>query len=597
VFFLLGFVAAVVEARADDPIGAKANGRVVEGKIVAAGNKPIEGATVLFGPPPVSIALVEGVTAMTDAQGLYRADLAKFPWSTGMIQAFVLAPGYKAADRKIEAGTGTPTANFELTAEPWKETQVRMEHSSGGPVAGEVITCSVGGVIWSRFKTDTLGCCRIAMPRYLGMRLSTEPKDARPIEAYLRGAKDDPASITLAVLPAIWGRVLDAEGWPVPDAAVGRWLTFDADGTGEMQFFIGEAVAITDRGGNFVIAPKLELRFYMSRPTPRLEALCFADPSFRSMCHQFFEPNRPIRVAYQLFEPNRPVEPMIVTLKPSRRVRVPISRSFVTAKRETELYSEISITPCKDIPDWRFFLIMRGLKPKGGSPTQADETVLEEYLPEGTYQLEVSLRDAKTYESLGKARREIVVPRGEGPLDLPPLALEQPDFQQLIGKPAPEIDATDLDTGRPVKLADFRGKVVVLDFWGYWCGVCVANMPHLMELKRKFEGRPLVILALHDQSVQSRPIYDRKIAAARERIWGGLDLPFRVLVDRPEPKKPDDFGPEGTGTTIVHYGITGFPTLFVIDRDGTMIGQVGHSQHDQLESLVRELVEKAELVH
>jgi hypothetical protein len=42
----------------------------------------------------------------------------------------------------------------------------------------------------------------------------------------------------------------------------------------------------------------------------------------------------------------------------------------------------------------------------------------------------------------------------------------------------------------------------------------------------------------------------------------------------------------------VRYGITGFPTLFVIDSDGTMIGQVGHSEHDRLESLVGGLVEK-----
>ena len=105
------------------------------------------------------------MTATTDGQGHYRADLGKFPWSTGMIQAFVLIPGYKAAERKIEAGTGTATANFEMAAEHWKETQVRIEDSSGRPVAGELITCSVGGVIWSRFKTDALGVvgsrCRI----------------------------------------------------------------------------------------------------------------------------------------------------------------------------------------------------------------------------------------------------------------------------------------------------------------------------------------------------------------------------------------------------------------------------------------------------
>jgi hypothetical protein len=65
------------------------------------------------------------------------------------------------------------------------------------------------------------------------------------------------------------------------------------------------------------------------------------------------------------------------------------------------------------------------------------------------------------------------------------MALEVPDSQKVVGKPRPEIDASDLVTGRPVRLADFLGKVVLPDFWGCWCGVCVANMPHLVELSRR----------------------------------------------------------------------------------------------------------------
>ncbi len=186
------------------------------------------------------------------------------------------------------------------------------------------------------------------------------------------------------------------------------------------------------------------------------------------------------------------------------------------------------------------------------------------------------------------------MPSGEGPLDLPPLKLQTPGIQQMVGKPAPEIEAADLDTGQPVRLADFRGKVIVLDFWGYWCGPCIWNMPHLAELQREFAGRPLVILAMHDQSVQSRAEYDRKIAMARRRAWGGRDLPFRVLLDRPDPKKADDRDLEGTGATVKRYDIREFPSLFVIDQNGRLVEQVWFSGHDRLESLVRELVKKTE---
>lgn len=115
-----------------------------------------------------------------------------------------------------------------------------------------------------------------------------------------------------------------------------------------------------------------------------------------------------------------------------------------------------------------------------------------------------------------------------------------------------------------------------------------------MELQRTFEGRPLAIVALHDSSVQSRAEYEPKIATVRERFWGGRDLPFRVLLDRPDPEQAEDVGVEGTGATIRRYGVSSFPTLFVIDRDGTMVEEVRFSDHERLASLVRELLERAE---
>jgi hypothetical protein len=119
-------------------------------------------------------------------------------------------------------------------------------------------------------------------------------------------------------------------------------------------------------------------------------------------------------------------------------------------------------------------------------------------------------------------------------------------------------------------------------------------MPRLMDLQQKFKGRPLAIIALHDQSVQSRAEYDQKIGPARRIMWSGRDLPFRVLLDSPDPKKPEDRDPEGTGTTVNRYAIKGFPTIVVIGPDGTLVDQGVFANHDRLETLVRALVEKAE---
>jgi hypothetical protein len=92
--------------------------------------------------------------------------------------------------------------------------------------------------------------------------------------------------------------------------------------------------------------------------------------------------------------------------------------------------------------------------------------------------------------------------------------------------------------------------------------------------------------------VRTRAEYDRRIDTIRRRAWGGRDLPFGVLLDRPDPRKADDRDPEGTGTTVSRYGIQGFPTLLVIDGNGTIVDQVGHWEHARLESLVEGLLEK-----
>ncbi len=73
----------------------------------------------------------------------------------------------------------------------------------------------------------------------------------------------------------------------------------------------------------------------------------------------------------------------------------------------------------------------------------------------------------------------------------------------VIGKPAPEIAGVDLD-GKERKLSDYRGKVVVLVFWGTWCGPCMREIPHERELAARLKDKPFALLGVNcDQDKQA----------------------------------------------------------------------------------------------
>jgi thiol-disulfide isomerase/thioredoxin len=149
---------------------------------------------------------------------------------------------------------------------------------------------------------------------------------------------------------------------------------------------------------------------------------------------------------------------------------------------------------------------------------------------------------------------------------------------RLIGQPAPELQSIKAwKNGGPVKLSDLRGKIVLLDFWGYWCGPCVAGMPALMDLYDKYKDKGLAIIAVHDDSVESVEDLDRRLATIRNENWAGWngrDLPFPVAIDGGGTKRIKYSSETVQGATIAAYGIEAWPTTVVIGRDGKVIEQL-----------------------
>lgn len=114
------------------------------------------------------------------------------------------------------------------------------------------------------------------------------------------------------------------------------------------------------------------------------------------------------------------------------------------------------------------------------------------------------------------------------------------DLKLWTGNPPPAFALNDLD-GRAHRLADYRGRVVLINFWATWCGPCRDEMPSIQRLKQKLADRPFVVLAVNLDEPESRirkfleevkvdltVLLDpeRKVA----RAWGARILPASFVV-------------------------------------------------------------------
>jgi thiol-disulfide isomerase/thioredoxin len=129
---------------------------------------------------------------------------------------------------------------------------------------------------------------------------------------------------------------------------------------------------------------------------------------------------------------------------------------------------------------------------------------------------------------------------------------------EVVDKPAAGWDLQGLD-GKKHTLADYRGKVVVLDFWYRGCGWCIKAMPQLNALAGQFAGRPVAVLGMNT---------DRNEADAKF-VCDAMDLKYATLRAQGIPEK---------------YGVQGFPTLIIIDPTGTVRDMhVGYSPTLQID--------------
>lgn len=119
------------------------------------------------------------------------------------------------------------------------------------------------------------------------------------------------------------------------------------------------------------------------------------------------------------------------------------------------------------------------------------------------------------------------------------------------GEKAADFTLPDIN-GKKVSFSEFKGKVVVLNFWATWCGPCRAEMPSLNNLYNEYKDKGLVVLAV-SVDASEKPVK----SFARE-----LKLTFPVLMDKDKAVSFDE------------YAALGLPTTFLIDKNGIVIEKI-----------------------
>ena len=138
---------------------------------------------------------------------------------------------------------------------------------------------------------------------------------------------------------------------------------------------------------------------------------------------------------------------------------------------------------------------------------------------------------------------------------------------------APEFSAQDLD-GHSIKLAQFRGRVVLLDCWASWCAPCRASLPDLRRLHDRFSSRGLVMLGINlddDEAAARAAIRHDRLTWSQ--LWG-----------------------TSVSDIATSYGASGIPTFVLIDQQGRVFASV-HWPTRRLAQAISFLLEHSSAEH
>jgi thiol-disulfide isomerase/thioredoxin len=125
-----------------------------------------------------------------------------------------------------------------------------------------------------------------------------------------------------------------------------------------------------------------------------------------------------------------------------------------------------------------------------------------------------------------------------------------------------ELAGPDATGEGTISLADYKGKVVLIDFWATWCGPCIAELPKMTEVYAKHQGDDFEIIGVSlDQG--SAPL-------------------TQFLAENPKMSWPQIFNPDNPGELADKFGVQAIPTMFLVDKQGVVRSVTARQDYETL---------------